>query len=85
MSIIDHEKHADLIRLRREATAAHERLLALPGTGVETAEERAERARLRRAAGDASMRVREEMFQTGLVAEHGYHQVEVDLRNAARD
>lgn len=85
MTTIDPTTHADLIDLRRAATAAHEQLLALPSSGEETAEERATRARLRAAAGEASMRVRQALFDTGLVAEHGYYQVDADLRNAARN
>lgn len=87
VTTIDPEKHADLIRLRREATTAHERLLAYdPAPGErESEEQRGERARLREAAGDASMRVRAAMYDIGLVAEHGYHRVDVDLRNAARE
>lgn len=84
VTTIDATAHADLIELRRAANAAHEELLAMPNFGEHTADERAERARLRKAAGDASMRVREAMFESGLVAEHGYYQVDADLRNAVR-
>lgn len=86
MSVIDPTAHADLIRLRREADAAHEALLAYdpaPG-GAEDEEQRAERRRLRAAAGGASERVRAAMYASGLVAEHRHYQVDTDLREAAR-
>lgn len=87
MTIIDPDQHSDLIALQRASTAAHEKVLAYdpaPG-GEESEEQRAERRRLRAAAAEAAGAKEKALHASGLVREHGYHQVNVDLRNAARD
>lgn len=86
MTTIDPDQHSDLVALQRASDAAHEELLAYdpaPG-GEESEEQHTERLRLRKAAADASAAKDDAMRTSGLVREHGYHQVSVDLRNAAR-
>lgn len=86
MTIIDPDQHSDLIDLQRASTAAHAELLAYdPAPGGEESEEQyAERLRLREAAAQASAAKDSALHASGLVGEHGYHVVNVDLRNASR-
>ena len=88
MTTIDPAAHAELIDLQRAATAAQSALLGyLPDVrGIdETEEQRAERRRLHAAAVEASGAKEKALHASGLVREHGYHAVNVDLRNAARE
>lgn len=87
MTTIDPDAHQHLIDLQRASTAAHSELLAYnpaaPGA-VEDEDQQAERLRLRKAAVEASAAKDAALHASGLVAEFGYHQVNMDLKNAAR-
>lgn len=85
MTTIDPTTHADLIRLRHVATEAHAELLAYNPSGEDAPEQAEERRRLRGAAGDASLTLHVALRESDLVREHGWHQVDADLRNAARE
>lgn len=87
MTTIDPTAHAELIDLQRASNAAQHALEAyLPEVrGIdETEEQRAERRRLRSVAVEASGAKERALHASGLATEHGYHRVNVDLRNAAR-
>ena len=88
VTTIDPTTHAELIVLQRASNAAQNALQSyLPDVrgSDETEEQRAERRRLRAAAVEASSVKERALQESGLPAEHGYHQVNIDLRNAARD
>lgn len=86
MSTIDPEQHASLIALQREANAAWAELDAhAPGVrGIDlSTEQRAEAKRLREQACQSALALREGLYASGLVEEHGYYQVSQDLMAVA--
>lgn len=75
MSVIDPDRHADLIRLQQEVFAATEELYAYEGDDVETLREKVRQAA---AAKEAALR------ESGLVDKHGHHVANIDLKQAAK-
>lgn len=87
MSIIDPDRHADLVDLQRQANAAWERLErhAPDVRGIDlTDEQRAEAARLRTEVAEAAQAVRDALYESGLVTEYGYFAPAQELKAAAR-
>lgn len=75
MSVIDPDRHADLIALQRAVFAATEALYAYTGDNPEPMREQARQAA---ATKEAALR------ESGLIAEHGYYVAAQDLKNAAK-
>ncbi|MFE9337789.1 hypothetical protein [Streptomyces sp. NPDC007063] len=74
-SVIDPEKHADLIDLQRAVFAADAELTAYTGAEAEP---------LREAVRQAAARKNAALEESGLVQEHGWYTAEQDLKQAAR-
>ncbi|RAJ70308.1 hypothetical protein K378_01473 [Streptomyces sp. Amel2xB2] len=75
MSVIDPDRHADLIQLQRAVFAATEELYAYEGDHAEPLREKARQAAATKEAA---------LYESGLVAEHGYHIASIDLKQAAK-
>ncbi|WP_103528935.1 hypothetical protein [Streptomyces sp. SM12] len=87
MSAIDPTAHRELIDLQAASDAAQRRLLAYrPEPGTSPADEDGVRRQLRVAASEAAEAKNTALDASGLAstAPGGRHQVNVDLRNAAR-
>lgn len=75
MSVIDPERHADLIALQQAVFAATDELYAYTGDHAEP---------LREAARQAAAAKEAALHGSGLVAEHGYDTANVALKQAAK-
>jgi len=75
MSVIDSDRHADLIALQRAVYEATDALYAYEGDDAESMREECRQAAAKKEAA---------LYESGLVAEHGYYVASQDLKNAAK-